>query len=98
MSYFEDSEKIDQWLVKRRSRFTSSENSKLLGKGTNSLWSVGALTYIETKVIELSTQIWERPEMDEVESLLHGKLYEYPAYQAYVNETKNYSMTYMGTE
>lgn len=98
MSYFESNEKIDEWLTKRRSRFTSSENYKLLGKGTNSLWSVGASTYIETKVIELSTQIWERPEMDEVESLLHGKLYEYPAYQAYVKETKNYSMTYMGTE
>lgn len=98
MSYFENNEKVDEWLMKRRTKFTSSENFKLHGKGTNTLWSAGAMTYIETKVIELTTQVWERLEIDEVESLLHGKVYEYPAYTSYINETKNYSMTYMGTE
>ncbi len=92
VNYFDNSEKIDEWLSARRSRFTSSENFKLNKDGT------GRNTYIETKVVELTTAIWNRPEIDEVEALRHGKAYEYPAYQRYISETKNYSMSYLGDE
>lgn len=99
MSYFENTDKIDQWYKIRRSRFTSSCNYKLLPTdGVKNAFSPGARTYIEEKVIELTTAMWNRPELEEVESLLHGKVYEYPAYERYVKETKNHSMTYMGTE
>lgn len=101
MSYFDNSSKIDEWLVRRREKMTSSENHKLLKKSTqkeNELWSGTALTYIEGKVIEIMTVYYERPELDEVEALLHGKENEYPAVDRYIQETKNYSMTYLGDE
>jgi len=100
-SYFDNSEAIDAWLQKRRSRFTSSENWKLLPnskQGINQLWSTTADTYIESKVIELTTKMYERPQIEEVEALRHGKENEFPSYERYVKETKNYSMTYMGDE
>jgi hypothetical protein len=101
MGYFDNDSKIEEWLLIRRAKLTCGENFKLLPASTQSkdrMWSTTALTYIETKAIEMSTSVWERPEMDNVESLLHGKMYEYPAFERYVKETKNYSMNYMGTE
>lgn len=101
MSYFENDSKIEEWLQKRRSRFTASENWKLLRtqkQPHDQLWSAMANTYIETKVIELTTKIYQKPEIEEVEALLHGKENEYPAYERYIKETGNYSMTYMGDE
>lgn len=101
MSYFESNDKTDEWLQKRRSRFTSSENFKLLRgakQGSNETWSTTSSTYIETKVIELTTKMYQRPEIEEVESLRHGKANEFPSFERYVKETKNHSMTYMGDE
>jgi hypothetical protein len=99
-NYFDNSEAIDAWLQKRRSRFTSSENYKLLGvpKESKFFWSTAANTYIESKVIELTTKMYERPQIEEVEALRHGKANEFPSYERYIKETKNYSMTYMGDE
>src|ERR1019366_380173 len=91
-NYFDNSEAIDAWLKKRREKFTSSENYKLVKDG------VGRNTYIESKVIELTTKYYERPEISEVESLRHGKANEFPSFERYVADTKNYSMTYMGDE
>jgi hypothetical protein len=91
-NYFEDGDALDEWYKKRRARFTASTNHKLIGTS-------GAFnTYVEEKVIELTTAQWERPELEETKSLLWGKVYEYPAYERYVKETKNYSMTYVGRE
>lgn len=98
VNYFEDSNKIDEWFEKRRSRFTSSENYKLLGSGKSEYFSTTAKTYIETKVIELTTKMYQRPELEEVEALRHGKANEFPSYERYIKETKNYSMTYLGDE
>lgn len=101
MSYFDNDAAIDAWLQKRRSRFTSSENYKLLrtpNQSTNQLWSTSANSYIESKVIELTTKLYQRPEIDEVEALRHGKVNEFPAYERYIKETKNYSMSYLGDE
>jgi hypothetical protein len=92
MSYFESNDLVDAWLKKRREKFTSSENFLLLKDGT------GRTSYIERKVIELTTKYFERPELTEVESLRHGKTFEYPAFQEYIYRTKNHSMTYMGDE
>jgi len=92
MSYFDNSEAIDAWLKKRREKFTSSENFLLLKDGS------GRNSYIERKVIELTTKMYERPDLSEVEALRHGKQYEYPAFEEYVSRTKNHSMTYMGDQ
>lgn len=92
-------DKIDQWHLDRFHRFTSSENYKLLsGAKPNELWGSGARTYIEQKAVNATTRMQERPEMEEVKSLLWGKAHEYPAFEAYMQATRNYSMTYMGTE
>jgi len=90
---------LGKWLMARRGKFTASENYKLLvgGSGGN-IFGTGAMTYIKEKALEMCTDIYERPELEEVKSLLHGKVYEYPAYVAYINATKNYFMKYLGTE
>ena len=89
---------LDQWHLARWSRFTASENYKLLvGNGSN-MFGAGAMTYIEEKVLQMTTQMWERPEMEENKTLLHGKIYEYPAYKYYVNTTGNTNMIYLGDE
>jgi hypothetical protein len=101
VAYFDNDSKTEEWFLQRRAKLTCSENFKLLPTSNQSkdkVWSATAMTYIEMKAIEMATSMWERPEMDSVESLLHGKVYEYPAYERYVKETKNYSMVYMGTE
>lgn len=103
MSYFDtdnqkQQDKIDQWFVARWSKFTASENYKLLSASGAALWNPGAWTYIKTKALEMCTQMWERPELEEVKSLLHGKMYELPAFQALVRETRLTSLRYLGTE
>lgn len=95
---FESTDKIDQWFTERWGRFTASECYKLMAPGAKTTFATGGDTYIETKALEMCTHMVERPEMEEVKSLLWGKMYELPAYQAYVQATKNHSMTYMGSE
>jgi hypothetical protein len=92
-------DKIDQWHMKRRGKFTASEAFKLLApKKGDELFGAGAWTYIKEKAIEMTTKIWDRPELDQVESLLHGRVHEYPAYDTYVKTTRNTSLTYLGDE
>lgn len=89
----------DRWFLQRHGKFTASEIGKLLSKGAGTkMFGTGALTYIKQKAIEKMTVLWERPEVDEVKSLLHGKAHEYPAYEAYRIASGNYSMRYFGTE
>lgn len=89
----------DKWLIERHGKFTASENYKLLAGGSkNELFGAGANTYIRKKAIETMTVFSERPELENVKSLLWGKLYEAPAYQCYINVTKNYNMRYLGSE
>jgi YqaJ-like viral recombinase domain len=90
---------VDQWHLKRWTKFTSSEKYKLLiGGSKGQVFGDGAMTYIKTKALEMSTVLQERPELDEVKSLLWGKVHELPAYEWYIRETKNYGMKYLGTE
>lgn len=89
----------DRWFMQRHGRFTASEIGKLLSKGSGTkMFGTGALTYIKQKAIEKMTVLWERPEVEEVKSLLHGKAHEYPAYEAYTRATGNYAMRYFGTD
>jgi hypothetical protein len=89
---------LDQWHLQRWSKFTASENYKLLPTGTVSMFSPGGQTYIKEKVLQMTTDMWSRPELDEVESLLHGKVHEYPAYQALVRATNYSGFIYLGEE
>lgn len=93
-------EKLDQWFLARWGKFTASEVFKLVTKpkSTNEFWSEVAKTYIEERAIQSVSAMWERPELEEVPSLLWGKVHEYPAYEMYIKTTKNYSMTYLGRE
>jgi hypothetical protein len=91
-------DKIDQWHIKRRARFTASENYKLLIPGTGQMFGVGAWTYIKQKALEMTTVMQERPELDEAKSILHGRAHEYPAFIEYQRQTGNYSLTYFGDD
>jgi len=88
---------LDQWHLQRWTKFTASENWKLLiGNGSN-MFGQGAMTYIKEKALQMSTHMVERPEMDEVKSLLWGKMYEYPAHKAVVSAT-GYNLFYLGED
>ena len=91
---------VDRWLIQRWTKFTSSEIYKLLGGGKKpgEIFGAGAMTYIKQKALEMSTLVQERYELNEVEALLHGKVYEQPAYEWYINATKDFSMIHMGSE
>lgn len=93
-----DEERKDKWYQQRWSKFTSSENWKLLGndKKGNIFGEVG-WSYIEQKAMEMCTVMWERPKLDDVKAFLHGGMYEYPAHKAYCEATGN-DMVYLGTE
>ena len=95
---FNQSADLDQWFLSRWSKFTASENYKLLVGNSTNMFDRGAMSYIKTKALEMCTQMWERPELEENKNLLHGKMYEYPAYKAYIETTRNFSMRYLGTD
>lgn len=89
----------DRWHLQRHAMLTSSENYKLLPKGKDGTgFSQTGLTYITNKVIESMTVLYERPELDQVESLMHGKAYEEASFHRYVKESKNSSMRYFGSD
>lgn len=90
-------EASDQYFLERHGKFTASEIDKLLIKGKDEMFSAGGWTYIKQKANECLTRLYERPELEEVKSLMHGKMYEEPAYEAYVKFTKNHSMRFFGT-
>ncbi len=89
---------LDQWHLQRWSKFTASENYKLLPTGGVSMFSPGGYNYIRSKVLQMTTNMWLRPELDEVEALLHGKVHEYPAYKALTVAEKYKNLIYLGEE
>lgn len=91
---------VDKWLVQRWTKFTSSEIHKLLNGGSKpgDIFGAGAMTYIKKKALEMSTVVEEKYELDEVEACLHGKVYERPAYEWYINTTRDFTMHHMGSE
>lgn len=96
---FEVNDAKDKWHLERWTKFTASEWHKLLGNDRKgNIFGEVAWGYIEQKALEMCTVMWERPELEENKNLLHGKMYEYPAYKAYIEATRNYSMKYLGSE
>lgn len=89
---------LDQWHLQRWSKFTASENYKLLPTGGVNMFSPGGYNYIKSKVLQMTTVMWHRPELDEVEALLHGKVHEYPAFKALKAVTKHEGLIYLGEE
>ncbi len=98
MTLIKPSADLDQWHLQRWTKFTASENYKLLPPGTKDMFSVGGRTYIKDKALQMTIHMVERPEMEEVKSLLHGKMYEYPAYKETVRITGYTGLIYMGEE
>jgi hypothetical protein len=98
--YFDKpSDSVDNWFKERWSRFTASENFKLLtNNAQGAVFGEPAWTYIKQKALEMVSRMVERPELEEVKSLLHGKIYEYPAFERYVATTRNTDMVYLGSE
>jgi hypothetical protein len=93
-----DNKSKDAWLLERHGSFTASLIGKIMLPGKNgAMFSPGGLTYIRQVAIEKMTDLYDRPELENVASLFHGKAYEEPAYEYYVHLTKNYSMRYFGS-
>lgn len=89
----------DAWLMERRGKFTASECSKLLLPGPKgAMFSVGGMTYIEAKAIEIVTDVWENPKLEFAKPILWGKRYEQPAFEFYIDRTGLKDMRYFGTE
>lgn len=89
-------DKIDEWHLDRKGRFSASQAWKLFSNGGNEMFGRGAWTYIQDRAVDMLTKPWERPWIDEVDSILHGRAHEYPAYARYIQETRNFSVKYLG--
>ena len=97
-SYFDKSKETERWMEERRGKFTSSELFKLREQGQGTLFGKGAMTYIESKAVQMITRTWQRESAMEAEPLLHGKMYEYVAYKRYIEATGNNEMEYFGED
>lgn len=91
--------RTDEWHKRRWARFTASEMYKLFSpvKG-NAMFGDGAWTYIEQKALEMTTKMWERPEIEQAKSILHGRVHEFPGFLEYVKITGNTDIMYLGDE
>lgn len=93
-----DDQRVEKWFQQRWGKLTASENYKLLGNDRKgNVFGDTAWSYIEEKAMQMCTVMWEKPSLEGVESLLHGGMYEYPAYKEYVRVT-GYDMIYLGSE
>lgn len=93
-----DIDQVSKWHLARWTKFTSSENHKLVPKGqSESKFEQSRATYIDKKVTEKETNLWENPKLEFVENLLWGRRYEEPAFDEYVQHTRNNSIQYFGT-
>jgi hypothetical protein len=89
---------IDNWHEARWGNFTCSLNDKLVdNNGAKAPFTSGGYSYIKQKAVECCIRMEERPEMEEFKNFLWGKVYELPAFEAYVQATNNKSLTYLGT-
>lgn len=94
-----DEEAKEKWFQQRWSKFTASENYKLLTNDKKgNVFGADAWNYIEEKAMQMCTVMWEKPSLDGVESILHGAMYEYPAYKEYVRVTGYNDMIYLGSD
>lgn len=87
-----------RWFTERHGKFTASMIHKIVPNGGTSLFTPGGWSYIQDRAIETMTVLYEAPEMEFVEALIHGKAYEESAYFEYASVTKNYNMRHFGGE
>ena len=81
---------IDNWHEARWGNFTCSLNDKLVdNNGAKAPFTPGGYSYIKQKAVECCIRMEERPEMEEFKNFLWGKVYELPAFEAYVQATNN---------
>lgn len=90
--------RTDEWHQRRWARFTASNMYKLLVPGKGEMFSPGGWTYIEEKALEATTKMWDRPDIEGTESVLHGRVHEYPAFLEYVRITGNKEIIYLGDD
>lgn len=89
---------IDNWHEARWGNFTCSLNDKLVdSNGAKAPFTSSGYNYIKQKAVECCTRMEERPEMEEFKNFLWGKVHELPAFEAYIQVTRNTSLTYLGT-
>lgn len=88
----------DKWFLERYGKFTASMIYKLVESNGTSMFKPGGWAYIQERAIESMTFLYERPEMEFVEALMHGKAYEEPAFFEYLRVSKNNSMRHFGGE
>lgn len=89
----------DKWFVSRHGKFTASKIGCLCVPGSKgALFGEGAKTYIRQRATEKMTTITDRPEMEYVKSIRHGKDLEVVSFGAYQRYTRNYDMRYFGSE
>lgn len=93
-------DKIEEWKLEKKGKFSASLCSKLLSKGKNGeMFGDGAWTYIEACAMDMITKVWDIGSVgDHLEPMLHGKVHEYPAYVHYIKETRNHQVKYFGDE
>lgn len=87
-----------KWFLERYGKFTASMIHKLVPNGATNMFSAGGWTYIQDRAIETMTFLYEAPELEFVESLIHGKAYEENAFFEYLRVSKNHSMRHFGGE
>lgn len=87
-----------RWFLERHGKFTASLIHKIIPNGATSMFTPTGWNYIQERAIESMTYMYEAPELEFVEALMHGKAYEENAYNQYIKVTKNYSMRHLGGE
>lgn len=87
-----------RWFLERHGKFTASMIHKIVPNGGTSMFTPGGWTYIQERAIETMTFMYEAPELEFVEALIHGKAYEENAYYEYLRVSKNHSMRHFGGE
>lgn len=88
----------EKWLLERYGKFTASMIHKIVPSSSTGLFTPAGWNYIQERAIETMTYLYEAPEIEFVEALVHGKAYEENAYFEYVKVSKNDSMRHFGGE
>jgi hypothetical protein len=87
-----------RWYLERHGKFTASMVYKIIPNGATNIFAPAGWNYIQDRAIETMTALYEAPEMEFVEALVHGKAYEENAYFEYLRVSKNHSMRHFGGE
>lgn len=87
-----------KWYLERHGKFTASMIYKIVPNSSTGLFTPAGWNYIQDRAIETMTYLYEAPEMEFVEALVHGKAYEENAFFEYLEVSKNHNMRHFGGE